>query len=289
MMNAFTGKFAKLPRADQLAEAAAAMCRTLERHATPQPTEPKASRTPPTIEGVYETDGAKSKGSSPPAAGPDWLRFVPAEVRGMVEAHLPAGLPDFAGQAGSHALPGGLVRPFPASVGVAVPEGARFLSGTFSNQAGARPYKLYVPSEYKGQPVPLIVMLHGCTQSPDDFAAGTRMNAAAEHAKGRGGQTWLRELTAEHHAAILAFLRDLAAAAGYGDPAMLARQVLLVIDGAIAAIKAASAAIWASKRATPPAIGASPAIRQPARSAAARALSSPSSVSANSSSTCALE
>ena len=70
----------------------------------------------------------------------------------------------------------------------------------------------------------------------DRFYGCSFMNAAAEHAKGRGGQTWLRELTAEHHAAILAFLRDLAAAAGYGDPAMLARQVLLVIDGAIAAM-----------------------------------------------------
>jgi poly(hydroxyalkanoate) depolymerase family esterase len=58
--------------------------------------------------------------------------------------------------------------------------GGRFLSKVFSNQAGSRPYKLYVPHGYHGQPVPLIVMLHGCTQSPDDFAAGTRMNVAAE-------------------------------------------------------------------------------------------------------------
>jgi poly(hydroxyalkanoate) depolymerase family esterase len=61
-----------------------------------------------------------------------------------------------------------------------VPDGAQFLATTFTNQAGSRQYKLYVPSGYCGQPVPLIVMLHGCTQSPDDFAAGTRMNAAAE-------------------------------------------------------------------------------------------------------------
>ena len=56
----------------------------------------------------------------------------------------------------------------------------RFLSATFTNQAGTRPYKLYVPSTATAQPAPLIVMLHGCTQSPDDFAAGTRMNAVAE-------------------------------------------------------------------------------------------------------------
>ena len=37
-----------------------------------------------------------------------------------------------------------------------------------------------MPSQYRGQPLPLIVMLHGCTQSPDDFAAGTRMNLRAE-------------------------------------------------------------------------------------------------------------
>ena len=61
-----------------------------------------------------------------------------------------------------------------------LPDGARFLAGSYSNEAGSRAYKLYVPSSFHGQTLPLVVMLHGCTQSPDDFAAGTRMNQLAE-------------------------------------------------------------------------------------------------------------
>lgn len=56
----------------------------------------------------------------------------------------------------------------------------QFREGSFTNSAGTRKYKLFVPQAYRGQPLPLIVMLHGCTQGPDDFAAGTRMNEIAE-------------------------------------------------------------------------------------------------------------
>jgi poly(hydroxyalkanoate) depolymerase family esterase len=55
-----------------------------------------------------------------------------------------------------------------------------FLEGSFSAAAGTRRYKLYVPSTPAAKPRPLVVMLHGCTQDPDDFAVGTAMNALAE-------------------------------------------------------------------------------------------------------------
>ena len=59
------------------------------------------------------------------------------------------------------------------------------------------------------------------------------MNAVAEHAK---GEAWLREMAAEHHRHILATLAGYAVAAGFAEPELLARQLLLLLDGAIAAL-----------------------------------------------------
>lgn len=56
----------------------------------------------------------------------------------------------------------------------------RFVSCTYRGAAGSIAYKLYVPTNRAGREMALVLMLHGCTQNPDDFALGTRMNRLAD-------------------------------------------------------------------------------------------------------------
>ena len=59
------------------------------------------------------------------------------------------------------------------------------------------------------------------------------MNAIAEHDK---GEMWLREIAASHHGHVLAYLGGLAIEAGLSEPEIVAKQILLLIDGATAAL-----------------------------------------------------
>ncbi len=53
--------------------------------------------------------------------------------------------------------------------------------GVFKEGAvGPRAYRLYVPERAAAGPLPLVIALHGCFQTPEDFALGTRLNDAAE-------------------------------------------------------------------------------------------------------------
>ncbi len=54
-----------------------------------------------------------------------------------------------------------------------------FSSGTHLHDSALCDYKLYAPPVATGGGHALVVMLHGCTQDPDDFAAGTGMNECA--------------------------------------------------------------------------------------------------------------
>jgi poly(hydroxyalkanoate) depolymerase family esterase len=63
---------------------------------------------------------------------------------------------------------------------VDLPRTGRFAESSFTAAAGTRGFKLFEPAGFEGRALPLVVMLHGCTQNPDDFAAGTRMNALAQ-------------------------------------------------------------------------------------------------------------
>lgn len=67
----------------------------------------------------------------------------------------------------------------PPEAAPAVPAEGEVLRGTYAGSTGQRDWRLYVPPGDTAAPRPLVVMLHGCTQDPDDFAAGTAMDEAA--------------------------------------------------------------------------------------------------------------
>lgn len=117
----------------------------------------------------------KAAGLLPPHASPGSARPAP-------ELHDLNAPPDWTVlrekvQRGRKSAPGPRRAPVPTPDPRAPGE---FLHGAFSAAAGQRRYRLYVPSTPSDRPRPLIVMLHGCTQNAEDFAAGTEMNALAE-------------------------------------------------------------------------------------------------------------
>ena len=166
---------ARLTRSDRLTDATALLQRMLANR-----TASEAPFTSGTSADAPGRGASKAFGAGATKEALDW-------TTGTAQPGVPEALRDFLdriGQLGSTSgLPtglDGLVGSVPPHAPAPLPEGARFETLTYTNAAGSRAYKLYIPSGYSGQAVPLVVMLHGCTQSPDDFAAGTKMNALAE-------------------------------------------------------------------------------------------------------------
>ena len=58
--------------------------------------------------------------------------------------------------------------------------GDQFLKRAYRDAAGALNYRLYVPADHERRDLALVLMLHGCTQNPEDFALGTQMNGLAD-------------------------------------------------------------------------------------------------------------
>jgi len=58
--------------------------------------------------------------------------------------------------------------------------GERLLKRVYHGPAGSLGYRLYMPADAERRDLALVLMLHGCTQNPEDFALGTQMNSLAD-------------------------------------------------------------------------------------------------------------
>lgn len=108
-----------------------------------------------------------------PARGPATVAATPQSRRKIIGRGLRETLAGLARR-----MPKAPDRP-PAPI-PELPRGASFDAARFTCAAGSREYRLYMPASAQRGPAGLVVMLHGCTQSPLDFAAGTDMNRLAE-------------------------------------------------------------------------------------------------------------
>jgi poly(hydroxyalkanoate) depolymerase family esterase len=149
-----------------------------------------------------------SPGRGPPARKPP---SAPASSPSTWRQRMAAAMPAFAEAAG---------RSGRSPHEPALPPGARFESHRYQGPDGSRDYRLFVPGGHDGRPLPLLVMLHGCTQTPEDFAIGTGMNALAQ-AHGLL-VAWPEQPTSANASRCWNWFNGGDQARGSGEPALLA-------------------------------------------------------------------
>jgi len=186
-MQAGMAEATRLMRAGRLAEATAMIQRTLGRVPAPNVSVVDANSAGAPIASALPVRDDSSPATEPSGEGMARNRRIGGDA---LAARLAAALstlsPETRRFPGSRPRTTVPLRPVTPEVIPSSPQaGGQFVDGTYSNTAGTRAYKLYIPSGYTGQAVPLVVMLHGCTQRPVDFAADTHMNVLAE------GETFL--------------------------------------------------------------------------------------------------
>ena len=186
-MQAGMAEATRLMRAGRLAEATARIQRTLGSVPAPNVSVVDANSAGAPIASALPVRDDSSPATEPSGEGMARNRRIGGDA---LAARLAAALSTLSPEA--RRFPGSMprttvpLRPVTPEVIPSSPQaGGQFVDGTYSNTAGTRAYKLYIPSGYTGQAVPLVVMLHGCTQRPVDFAADTHMNVLAE------GETFL--------------------------------------------------------------------------------------------------
>jgi poly(hydroxyalkanoate) depolymerase family esterase len=166
----------QLTRAGRLTEASGVLQRGLASAGTAAPSQPTAWQCFGDLGGVRSVVSNPRRLGRPDAPGSDAAHARQGLGEGLT-ARLP-GLPDTVSWAawasGARSAGRGPAASTPSAAGGEI----RHLTHTES--AGTRSYDLYIPTSYTGQPVPLVVMLHGGRQNGSDFAAGTRMNELAE-------------------------------------------------------------------------------------------------------------
>jgi poly(hydroxyalkanoate) depolymerase family esterase len=165
-----------LTRAGRLAEATALIQRTLAGGEAPVRVVP----------GEIVIDEGRLRDNGPPDArqptSPD-PRPADGGLRGVLRERLDRAVDGVRTRLASSVptyLPGSAVPTVPGASVPPVPDlSGATLHRTYRSAAGARPYTLYVPTTGTGRR-PLVVMLHGGTQTAADFAAATRMSELAE-------------------------------------------------------------------------------------------------------------